>query len=365
MGKKSGSGSGKKFPSAASSASSASSPSAAAGAGAALVAVLLAAGGAQLTGLLGGGGPAGLSGPAELQCGPPGAEHFSEQPATGLHVVQVAPGAICEDGAATFTARVHVDGCHTPSWDRGAPVVWAAGDVVDVDTEDGWERGATIKGPAKSGSQAERLLEFADGTVDDWDTADFVRAGGSYGTPIELACDAPRCGALLRPLAACPPNCPLARTTLTRTFLLPAASQRRQDGGRGLANGADPSHRPGRPARPPPAAGARRPSHRGCGAVGAFRDGHQPQSAESVRRISIHFPVDFLAHNSVYQICSSSSSSSDGRRLRPTAPPSRLRSVRLQKQHFFITPFLVLIHHSSFLTQDFSFLMQNSSFLLA
>ena len=199
-----------KVAAASSSGSSATSP-ATAGAAAALAVLVLAAG-AQLSGLLGG-----STGPVELQCGPPDMEHFSDQPATGLHVVQVEPGAICEDGAATFTARVHVDGARAavrpPSWEVGDVRVHTSNppaacdlqvvsdrcylwfQVIDVDTEDGWERGATIKGPASSGSRSERLLEFADGTVDDWDTGDFVLAaggGGSYGTPIELACDPPR-----------------------------------------------------------------------------------------------------------------------------------------------------------------------------
>ena len=50
---------------------------------------------------------------------------------------------------------------------------WAVGDVVDVETEDGWERGVTILGPAGSGSAAEMSVQFADGVVDDWEISEF------------------------------------------------------------------------------------------------------------------------------------------------------------------------------------------------
>lgn len=140
-------------------------------------------------------------GEVALECGPPNAEHFSEQPAQGLHVLQVEGGAPCEDGAATFTVNVHVDGCLLASPTEAASS-WETGTVVDIDTEDGWEHGATVTGSATSGALTERQVRFADGTIDDWDTSDFrlvqqATEGGAstikYGTPIELAC-APTAG---------------------------------------------------------------------------------------------------------------------------------------------------------------------------
>lgn len=131
------------------------------------------------------GPPAGTE--VELECGPPDTEHFSEQPAQGLHVLQVAGGAPCDGGAATFSVKLHVDGCLASSAVHAASASWEVGTVVDIDTEDGWEYGATVTGPATSGNAAERQVRFADGTEDDWDTSDF-RASDQSGTLIELQC---------------------------------------------------------------------------------------------------------------------------------------------------------------------------------
>ena len=49
------------------------------------------------------------------------------------------------------------------------------GDVVDVESEDGWERHAKIIGPSKSRRPDEMRVRFADGVVDDWPVADFRR----------------------------------------------------------------------------------------------------------------------------------------------------------------------------------------------
>ena len=49
------------------------------------------------------------------------------------------------------------------------------GDVVDVESEDGWERNAKIIGPSKSRRADEMRVRFADGVVDDWPVADFRR----------------------------------------------------------------------------------------------------------------------------------------------------------------------------------------------
>ena len=58
----------------------------------------------------------------------------------------------------------------------GTQSVWEPGTTVDIETEDGWERGATILGPAHSGNAAEMSISFADGVIDDWDIAEFHMA---------------------------------------------------------------------------------------------------------------------------------------------------------------------------------------------
>ena len=50
---------------------------------------------------------------------------------------------------------------------------WKVGDVVDVDTDDGWELGAQIIGPAESGEEATFRIRFADGVTDEWSAEDF------------------------------------------------------------------------------------------------------------------------------------------------------------------------------------------------
>lgn len=45
---------------------------------------------------------------------------------------------------------------------------WSAGAVIDVETDDGMETGATILGPSQSGDPAQMEIRLADGTVDDW-----------------------------------------------------------------------------------------------------------------------------------------------------------------------------------------------------
>ena len=49
------------------------------------------------------------------------------------------------------------------------------GDIVDVESEDGWERNAKIIGPSRSARPDEMRVRFADGVVDDWPVADFRR----------------------------------------------------------------------------------------------------------------------------------------------------------------------------------------------
>lgn len=74
---------------------------------------------------------------------------------------------------------------------------WAVGDIVDIDTEDGWEGGAKVLGPSHSGDALELHVEFADGTVDDWATADFRRPAaptdfsvGSKEAVVQKICNA-------------------------------------------------------------------------------------------------------------------------------------------------------------------------------
>ena len=56
------------------------------------------------------------------------------------------------------------------------PGGWHAGDLVDVDGEDGWEFGATILGRPKGKDVDELQVRFADGVVDDWPYEDFRKA---------------------------------------------------------------------------------------------------------------------------------------------------------------------------------------------
>ena len=60
---------------------------------------------------------------------------------------------------------------------------WRVGEIVDVETEDGLEKGARIMGPSKSKDPLAVQIVFADGVVDDWEVEDFVRplAGGASG----------------------------------------------------------------------------------------------------------------------------------------------------------------------------------------
>ena len=74
---------------------------------------------------------------------------------------------------------------------------WAVGDVVDIDTEDGLERGATVLGPSDSRDASELRIRFQDGTVDDWATDDFRRppeqtefAIGSKQAVVQHICNA-------------------------------------------------------------------------------------------------------------------------------------------------------------------------------
>ena len=65
---------------------------------------------------------------------------------------------------------------------------WTSGDVVDIESEDGWETGATILGPAASGSATEMSVRFVDGVVDDWEVAEFrTAADGGYTSAQTLA----------------------------------------------------------------------------------------------------------------------------------------------------------------------------------
>ena len=51
---------------------------------------------------------------------------------------------------------------------------WRKGTIVDIDTEDGWERGVVIVGPAESGDPGAMSVRFRDGSVDDWEIEDFL-----------------------------------------------------------------------------------------------------------------------------------------------------------------------------------------------
>ena len=74
----------------------------------------------------------------------------------------------------------------SPATFRNAFKKYKPGDKVDVDSEDGWEYGATVLGPAKGGNDDEMQIRFADGVVDDWPISDFrrVEVGGVSVLPL-------------------------------------------------------------------------------------------------------------------------------------------------------------------------------------
>lgn len=61
---------------------------------------------------------------------------------------------------------------------------WIPGDRIDIETHDGWERGAFVVGPSASGDPQHLRVRFQDGVEDDWDVAEFhrPRTVGSHGS---------------------------------------------------------------------------------------------------------------------------------------------------------------------------------------
>jgi hypothetical protein len=53
-------------------------------------------------------------------------------------------------------------------------ITWSVGQVINIDTEDGLEEGATILGPSSEGDATEMQVRFADGSIDNWGIEDFV-----------------------------------------------------------------------------------------------------------------------------------------------------------------------------------------------
>ena len=53
-------------------------------------------------------------------------------------------------------------------------IEWKIGQVIDIDTDAGFEKGASILGPATDGDETQMQVRFADGSVDNWDIDDFV-----------------------------------------------------------------------------------------------------------------------------------------------------------------------------------------------
>jgi hypothetical protein len=66
------------------------------------------------------------------------------------------------------------------------PHVWEAGAMVDVDTEDGIEYCATILGPSLAGDPLEMRVKFLDGVVDDWPMLDFRKPQWTIGTVVDI-----------------------------------------------------------------------------------------------------------------------------------------------------------------------------------
>jgi hypothetical protein len=61
------------------------------------------------------------------------------------------------------------------SFRKAFNLTYEVGETIDVDSEDGWEYGATVLGPATGGDDDEMQIRFADGVIDDWPIADFRR----------------------------------------------------------------------------------------------------------------------------------------------------------------------------------------------
>ena len=59
------------------------------------------------------------------------------------------------------------------------------GDVVDIETEDGIELGATVLGPSESLDVSEMRVRFADGVIDDWPIEDLKSARSEEAVPEE------------------------------------------------------------------------------------------------------------------------------------------------------------------------------------
>ena len=60
-----------------------------------------------------------------------------------------------------------------PSRDDEQGQKWRIGEVIDIDTEDGLEKGATILGPVTRGDPLQMRVKFADGAIDDWEIEEF------------------------------------------------------------------------------------------------------------------------------------------------------------------------------------------------
>ena len=62
---------------------------------------------------------------------------------------------------------------------------WPVGSITEIETEDGKEL-AVILGPAIEGSAAERRVRFIDGVEDDWDVSDFIEPPWQTGTEVDI-----------------------------------------------------------------------------------------------------------------------------------------------------------------------------------
>ena len=77
------------------------------------------------------------------------------------------------DLMALFSPSLRESAVGGPSTHQRKPGEYRSGDIVDIDTEDGFELAALVLGLPEGGDSTEMRVKFADGTVDDWPTADF------------------------------------------------------------------------------------------------------------------------------------------------------------------------------------------------
>jgi hypothetical protein len=80
-----------------------------------------------------------------------------------------------DESVEDLLARADGDAVHEALLREAArKIEWQVGDEINIDTEDGVEKGVIILGPAADGDDTQMRVKFPDGTIDDWDKEDFI-----------------------------------------------------------------------------------------------------------------------------------------------------------------------------------------------